>query len=269
MPVRGNAEMILMLTPTQIKRKLKECSKDELIILLYEVVKANKEAQAYISVKLQGEPALLEILNASKEQIYKEFYPTRGFPKLRVTKVKQVLSDIKTIGKGTILPFELLVYFCEVAVQYIHEQGDTFEDMGDCFTDAYEEVVQILNNEKTPDLFKQYKDRVQAIVNTPGCECWGIHDSLNGSYSDLKWIDHDKERDDTVNASGVISYAAMSKWLKIPEDIRQKYISTVWCGKCLGATTIKDFTVQLDKYGIILQGTCSNCGHQVARVIEK
>ncbi|GAA0361911.1 DUF6155 family protein [Bacillus horti] len=256
------------MTPIKIKRKLSECSKDELIELLYEAVKANKDTQAYVSVKLEGEPVLLEIVDASKERIYKEFYPTRGFPKLRVSKIEQVLSEIKTIGKGTIWPFELRVYFCEVAVQYIHEQADIFEDMGDCFTETYEEVVQILNKEKKPDLYEKYKDRLKAIVHTPGCECWGIHDSLEGSYSDLKWVDHDEEEDDLDHASSVISYAAMSKWLKVPEDARQKYISNVWCGRCLGTTTIRDFSIQLDTYGIILQGSCSNCGHQVARVIE-
>jgi hypothetical protein len=196
-----------------------------------------------LSVKLEGEAALLEIVEAFKEQIYKEFYPNRGLPKLRVAKVEKILSEMNLIGKGTIWPFELLIYFCEVAVFYIHEHGDIFEDMGDRFTDAYEEVIQILNKEKMPDLFEKYKDRVNAIVHTSGCECWGICDSLAGSYSDLKWVDHDDEEDDTNNTSGVISYAAMGKWLQIPENTCQKYISNVWCGKCLGTTIIKDFSV--------------------------
>lgn len=74
--------------------------------------------------------------------------------------------------------FELMVYFCEVAVQSIHENGDIFEDMGVFFTDAYEAVVQTLNKEKTPDLYEKYQDRVKAIVDTKNYECWGIHDSL-------------------------------------------------------------------------------------------
>jgi hypothetical protein len=261
--------VIVLLTPSQIKGELKEYSKDELIELLYETVKVNKDARAYVSVKLEGEPALLEVLAAFKEQIDKEFYPTRGFPKLRVAKVKQIFSEMKSISKETIRLLELMVYFCEVAVQYIHEEGDIFENMGDFFTDTYEKVVQTLNKEKTPDLFEKYKDRIRDIVNTPGCECWGICDSLAGSYSVLKWVGHDEEEVDINNDSGVISYAAMGKWLQIPENARQTYISNVWCGRCLGTTTIKDFSVQLDKYGIVLQGDCSNCGHQVARVIEK
>lgn len=182
------------------------------------------------------------MLENCKQSIYKQFYPTRGLPKLRVTAVEQAISDMRNAGKETIWMFELMVYFCEVAVQYIHENGDIFEDMGDCFTDAYEAVVQMLNKEKTSDLYEKYQDRVKAIVNTTNCECWGIHDSLKGSYSALKWIDHDEEEEDS-DVSDVISHAAMSKWLKISEDTRQKYIHNVWCRGCSDITAIKDFSV--------------------------
>ncbi|MCZ8516140.1 DUF6155 family protein [Paenibacillus filicis] len=264
---KENGQRSTTLTAAQLKQKLNELSKEDIIELFGETFKANKDARAFVSVKLQGEKALGVLIEEYKEKIRKEFYPARGLPKLRVTVVEKAIAEMKVVGKGTIWLFDLMVYFCEIAVQYIHENGDIFEDMGDLFTDAYEAVIQSLNEEETPDLYCKYKERVKAIVDTTGCECWGIHDSLEGSYSMLKWVDQDEE-DEIANAPGIISYAAMNKWLKIPEEIRQKYIHNVWCGKCSGVTTISDFSVQLDNYGIMLQGSCSNCGHQVARVIE-
>jgi hypothetical protein len=62
---------------------------------------------------------------------------------------------------------------------------------------------------------------------------------------------------------------AMSQWLKIPEPIRQKLIHNVWCAECSNGTSIENFSVQPDKHGIVLQGSCSKCGHKVARLIEK
>jgi hypothetical protein len=104
---------------------------------------------------------------------------------------------MKSFTKETIWFLELMVYFCETAVQYIHENSDIFENMGDFFTDTYETVIKTLNKEKKPDLFEKYKERVKAIVNTKDCECWGINDSLKYSYSLLKWIDHDEGEDET------------------------------------------------------------------------
>jgi len=86
-----------------------------------------------------------------------------------------------------------MVYFAETAVQSIHEEGDIFEDMGDYFTDTYQEIIQRVNREKTPELYNQYKERLRAIADTKNCECWGIQDSLEGSYSDLKWLEVGQE----------------------------------------------------------------------------
>lgn len=94
-----------MLTSAQIKRKLKECSKDELIAIKHETIKTNKDARSYVSVKLEGEPALLELLDSYKEGIRKEFYPNRGFPKLRVVKIEQAISENEKGWKGNSLDF--------------------------------------------------------------------------------------------------------------------------------------------------------------------
>ena len=182
-----------MLTITELKKRLKELSREEVVGLLVETLKMNKDAQAFVSVKLQGERAILELVKEYKEKVRQEFYPDRGYPKLRVTKVKKVFSELNKIAKETIWPLELMVYFAETAVQSIHEEGDIFEDMGDYFTDTYQEIIQRVNREKTPELYNQYKERLRAIADTKNCECWGIQDSLEGSYSDLKWLEVGQE----------------------------------------------------------------------------
>ena len=182
-----------MLTITELKKRLKELPREEVVGLLVETLKINKDAQTFVSVKLQGEKAILELVKEYKEKVRQEFYPDRGDPKMRVAKVREVISDLNKIAKETIWPLELMVFFAETAVQSIHEDGDIFEDMGDYFTDTYEEIIQRINKEKTPELYNQYKERLKAIAETKNCECWGIQDSLEGSYSDLKWLEDDPE----------------------------------------------------------------------------
>lgn len=268
MSAKQSGQKPFLLRGTQLKSRLKELTREEMVELIVKAAQSNKETQLFVSVKLQGDHAITQLVEDCKQSIYKQFYPTRGLPKLKVAAVEKVFSDMRNVGSETIWFFELMVYFCEIAVQYIHEYGDIFEDMGDFFTDAYEAVIQTLNKQKTPDLYDKYKERVKAILDTTGCECWGIHDSLEGSYSVLKWVQPDKEEEDDGDVSGVISYAAMNKWIKIPEDTRLKYIHNVWCGKCSGITAIKNYSVQMNTHGIVLEGSCSTCGHKVARLIE-
>ena len=93
-----------ILTITELKRRLKELPREEVVGLLVDTLKMNKDAQAFVSVKLQGEIAILGLVKEYKEKILKEFYPDRGDPKMRVAKVREVISDLDKIAKGTIWP---------------------------------------------------------------------------------------------------------------------------------------------------------------------
>lgn len=72
----------------------------------------------------------------------------------------------------------------------------------------------------------------------------------------------------TDNSENVISFEAMKKWLAIPENNRNELMRNVWCTNCGNVTTIKNFTIKMDKFGIVLEGFCNKCENHVARVIE-
>lgn len=65
----------------------------------------------------------------------------------------------------------------------------------------------------------------------------------------------------------LIDITAAKKWGKIPPDIQQLLINNVFCSKC-GVTTIIDYSMYNDRYGILLKGKCKKCGNKVARLIE-
>lgn len=180
------------LNVPEIKKKLREFSKEELVELVAETIRLSKDARTYVSIRLDGESGLQEGVAEAQALIDNEFNPARGFPKLRPAIVRKIFTEINRIGKRTIWPLEIMIFFCETASEYIHYEGDIFENMGDFFTDTYEIVIQLLNKEKTPDLFEKYQARLEAIAKKPNCHCWGIQDSLIGSYTELKWVDEDE-----------------------------------------------------------------------------
>jgi hypothetical protein len=57
-------------------------------------------------------------------------------------------------------------------------------------------------------------------------------------------------------------------WQKVPENIKPKIIKNVWCGHCLGVTTIIKYHGYVDSGSLILKGVCEKCGNEVARLVE-
>ena len=54
----------------------------------------------------------------------------------------------------------------------------------------------------------------------------------------------------------------------IPDDVRPQLLSNVFCVHCGDEVTITNFSGREEGGDLILVGKCSDCGEDVARVIE-
>jgi len=61
---------------------------------------------------------------------------------------------------------------------------------------------------------------------------------------------------------------AMNRFNQIPDDIKSKLLSNVYCSKCKDTVKIVDFEATMDKDDLILKGKCEKCSGNVARLIE-
>ena len=65
----------------------------------------------------------------------------------------------------------------------------------------------------------------------------------------------------------IIDFKAAQKWAKVPKKFQEELIRNVFCSTCL-ETTIIDYTLHDDKFGVVLKGKCKKCGENVARLVE-
>lgn len=83
-------------------------------------------------------------------------------------------------------------------------------------------------------------------------------------------IDAIKEIVDYHNArrsTAVIDMKAAKKWAKISPKTQQLLIHNVFCSQC-GVTTIVEYVLHNDRFGVVLEGKCKTCGKDVARFVE-
>jgi hypothetical protein len=62
-------------------------------------------------------------------------------------------------------------------------------------------------------------------------------------------------------------FAAIQKWNNIPKEYQQKIIDNVFCVNCF-VTTIVDYELEDDKFGVALKGKCKKCGGKVGRMVD-
>jgi len=165
-------------------------STDELVKLIVESYKLSKKVRDLVNIKFKGEEGLNEVFEAYRTKIKNEFFPNRGFGKLRVGIVKKAVSDFKSICRDNNLILEAMIFSVEMGVEFINRFGDIDEDMVDYMAETFDSIVSFINKKDSYDLFEKYQDRLKAIItDTEGAGCWGINDSFKVSYLDLKWLE--------------------------------------------------------------------------------
>ena len=60
---------------------------------------------------------------------------------------------------------------------------------------------------------------------------------------------------------------AALKWSKIPKQVQEHLLNNVFCSAC-GVTTIVEYSMHNDKFGVLLKRKCKKCGGSVARLVE-
>ena len=61
---------------------------------------------------------------------------------------------------------------------------------------------------------------------------------------------------------------AMQMFNQIPDDVKPKILSNVYCSNCKDVVKIVEFEGSMDGEDLILKGKCENCSSNVARLIE-
>jgi hypothetical protein len=65
------------------------------------------------------------------------------------------------------------------------------------------------------------------------------------------------------------SQKAMQRWNQIDDKVRLHLLENVYCSKCKDAVKIIDFEATIQDNDLILNGKCSICNNDVARLIEE
>jgi len=154
---------------------LDEKTLKEEIIELFKLYPAVKE---YFSLKICPDHEN-ELLDKYKKVVKNEFFPDRGFGKLRYSVMKKAVSDFKKIAKLPVNIAELMVFYVENGVAFTNTFGDIDKRFYNNILDMYESALEYI---VAKNLQKSYQTRLKGIVEEGNGIGWGFSDALTDLY---------------------------------------------------------------------------------------
>ncbi|NOZ09855.1 MAG: hypothetical protein GXP09_02235 [Gammaproteobacteria bacterium] len=161
-----------------LKRSLKESTKEDLIKSIVDLYKKNDFVKDYYTSKY-GDGSNLSILIKHKDIIENEFFPDKGDGRGRLAVAKKAITEFRKLSEDKTSIAELMIFYVETGVKYTDCYGDIDESFYLSMESMYERALKfIISN----NLLEAFNDRCLKIVNDTTDMGWGFHDQLCEIY---------------------------------------------------------------------------------------
>lgn len=174
------------LTLSELKKELKQFEQKELIQLIAELYKLNDDVKHYVSNRFIGEASILALYEATKKKINNEFFPERGFGKMRLKEAKNAISTFKKLTGDYEKTVDLMLFYVEIGTEFTTTYGDINDAFYDSMISMYGKVTDACD--KDEKLFHALNDRLYTVIEETTGFGWGYHDCLCDCYYSIGWV---------------------------------------------------------------------------------
>lgn len=159
------------------RKHLATWDKPALLALVKDLYDSAAGNRNFIHARCQAEDGGGEVLETYRRKIVEQFFPKRGFGKLKLAEARKAIRDFRKATGNIPGTAELLLTYVENGVEFTNEYGDIDERFYDSVESALEDLAKLLRAEGQ-DLYPQFRDRLADIEqNTDGIG-WGFHDFI-------------------------------------------------------------------------------------------
>ena len=170
---------------SDIKKKLNQLDKKQLIGLISELYKINSATKEYLD--FFANPDEKKQLVKYKQRVLEAFYPKRGTG-LKLKETKLAIADFKKLGTSVELLADLKLFYVECGVQFTNDFGGMDESFYLSLARMYKKALDLMH---TGNLLKSFQDRSLKIVIDTKDIGWGFHDYIAGEHFEYYGMDSD------------------------------------------------------------------------------
>jgi len=178
---------------SDLKKQLKVYNQKELIELVLEMFKTNKDVQNYLSSKFLGEEVNEALFQEARKKIMNEFFPDRGDGKLRLAEAKKEITAFKKATNDEKRTLDLKLFYVEQGVEFTNTFGDINEGFYGSIARMFDQIAVECNQNE--ELYQAFSSRMRNVVSNVNGIGWGFEEALVEIYYSIDWI-HDEEDDE-------------------------------------------------------------------------
>ena len=160
-----------------IRQPMKDWSRPALLALIKDLYDASVENRNFLQARVQAEDAGGEALEKYRERIVEQFFPRRGFGKLKLAEARKAIRDYRKATGNLAGTIDLMLTYVESGTRFTREYGDINEPFYNSLDSVLAEMAQLLIKEGA-ELYPRFRDRLSKVEADASHVGWGYCDSV-------------------------------------------------------------------------------------------
>ena len=168
-----------------VRQHLTTWDKPALLALVKDLFEADPENRDFILARCKAGENDAEVLEKYRSKIVEQFFPARGFGKLKLGEARKAIRDFRKATGNLPGTVELLMTYVENGVKFTHEFGDIDERFYNSVESVLEELAVLLRGE-AQGIYPQFRDRLARVEQMTDGIGWGFHDFVGDVVGQLE-----------------------------------------------------------------------------------
>ena len=168
-----------------IRRQIADWLKSAFIALDKDLHDASPENRDFLRARFDAENAGGEALEKYRRKIVEQFFPQRGFGKLKLAEARKAIRDYRKATGNVSGTIDLLLTYVENGTEFTQQFGDINEAYYNSLESALNELAALLCGEGR-ELYAQFRDRLARVEQLANHIGWGYGDYVREQVAILE-----------------------------------------------------------------------------------
>jgi hypothetical protein len=169
---------------SSVREQLREWPQSALMTLIKDLYDSSPANRAFLHARFQAEDIGGAALEAYRRKIIEQFFPPRGFAKLKLAEARKAIRDYRKAAGNAAGTIELMLTFVENGTEFTLQFGDIDGPFYNHLASVLNEMVQLLCQDA--ELYPRFRERVVRLEGRAGDIGWGFGDLLREQVSFLE-----------------------------------------------------------------------------------
>jgi hypothetical protein len=158
-----------------VRKHLTTWDKPALLALVKDLYELDAKNRDFILARSKAGENNAEVLEKYRSKIVEQFFPARGFGKLKLGEARKAIRDFRKATGNLPGAAELLMTYVENGAKFTHDFGDIDERFYNSVESVLEELAVLLRGE-AQGMYPHFRDRLARVEQMTEGIGWGFHD---------------------------------------------------------------------------------------------